>query len=106
MRNADTDRRLADEGDCDHAPRHGLSVGELGSGVTAGGTSSERDAPTRDIVGSGDDLSLIARLRVDEQEEHGVAVVEVDLGQSPGGSRAPGVVRIGGSTRTHPDQDR
>src|SRR5262245_63442269 len=54
VRNADTDRRLADEGDCDHAPRHGLSVGELGSGVTAGGSPGERDAPTRDIVAPGD----------------------------------------------------
>ena len=82
MRNADTDRRLADEGDGDHAPRHGLAVGELGSRLTAGGSSGERDAPARDLVRAGDDLSLVARLRVDEQEEHGVASVEVDAEQS------------------------
>src|SRR5918994_4333463 len=105
VRNADTDRRLADEGDSDHAPRQRLAVGELSSDLAAGGSSRERDTPARDLVCPGDDLSLVARLRVDEQEERGVASVEVDAEQSLGGGRAPGGARIGGSPSAHSDRE-
>ena len=105
MRNADTDRRPAGQGDGDYAARKRLAVGELGSGVAAGGSSRERDAPTRDLVCPGDDLSLVARLRVDEQEERGVVSVEGHAEQGLGGGRAPGGARVGGSTRTHPDRE-
>src|ERR687897_1841259 len=105
VRNADTDRRLADQGDGDHAPRQRLAVGELSSGLAAGGSSRERNAPTRDLVCPRDDLSLIARLRVDEHEEHGIAWVAIDAEEGFRGGRAPGRTRIGGSPGAHSDRD-
>ena len=106
MSDSDTDRRRTDESDSDHAPRQRLAVGELGSDVTAGGPSGERDTPARDLVCPGDDLGLVARLRIDEQEERGVASIMVDSEQSFGGSSTPGGAWVGGNTGTHSDRKR
>ena len=90
--------------DSDHASRQWLAVGELSSRLAPGGSSRERDAPTRDFVGPVDDLGLVARLRVDEEEEHGMASLTVYVEQRLVGGGAPRGARVGGSTR--PDSDR
>ena len=94
---------LLDEGDGDHAPDNASPSANWAR--TWPPASRERDASTRDLVCAGDDLSLVARLRVDEQEEHGVASVPVDAEQSVGCGRASSGARVGGSARSHSDRD-
>ena len=94
-----------DMDDSDHASGQWLAVGELSSHLAPGGSSGERDAPTRDLVGSVHDLGLVARLRVDEEEERGVACLTVDVEQRLVGCRAPCGARVGGSTCADSDRN-
>ena len=105
VRNADTDRRPAGQGDGDYAARKRLAVGELGFWRGRRRLLLRAGCALRDLVCPGDDLSLVARLRVDEQEERSVVSVEGDAEQSLGGGRAPGGARVGGSTRAYPDRE-
>ena len=104
MGNADTDRLLAGDGDSDNASRQRPAVGELGSRFSAGGSPRERDAPTCDFVGPVDDLGLVARLGVDEEQEPDMTSLAIEIDQRLGGGGAPGGARVGGSASA--DSDR
>src|SRR4029450_2453043 len=77
-----------------------LAVCELSSDRPAGGSSCKRDPPARDLVGAGDDLGLVARFRVDEEEKHGVSSVAADAEQRLGRGASACGPRVGPWTRS------
>ena len=87
-------------------PDNGSAVGELGSRFAAGGSARERDAPACDFVGPVDDLSLVARLGVDEEQEHDMTSFAIDVDQRFGGGSAPGGARVGGRGGADSDRNR
>src|SRR4029453_4925319 len=104
--NADPDRHRVDKSDGNHASRKRFAVCELGSDLSARGSSCKRDAPTGNLVCTGDDLSLVAGLRVDEQEEDGVSSVAADAEQSLGRGTSPGAPGVKHGTRAPSGRNR
>src|SRR5215211_2469107 len=68
VRDPDADRRAAADRHCDDAVQQCASPGEPGARGPPGGPAGERNRAARDRVRPGDDLGLVARLRVDEQQ--------------------------------------
>ena len=79
--------------DGDHAVRERAALAELRACGTPGRPSRERDGPAGDRICPGDDLSLIAALRVDEQKHHVMRSV-VDSCECLRRRVAPGRARV------------